>query len=93
MCGGAFQCSCSLAMVGGFRSLFDLLTSLGQEFFGAAGVATQIVAVVLLGFVHFLPGLLDKFLGCTHVSVSFADVNAWLLREDYGAQREGCAEG
>jgi hypothetical protein len=87
---GRFQFSMNLVVgVGSFGGLFDLLAGLREKFFGASGMAAQIVVVVLLCLVYLLPSLLDKFLGCAHVSMAFTDVHAWLLREDNCAKREG----
>jgi len=83
-----------VVVVGVFGGLFDFLAGLGQEFFGAAGVASEIVVVVLLGAVDFDPGLLDELLGGAHVAVAFADVDRRraALGSDHGSEAEGRAE-
>jgi len=41
----------------------------------------QIVIVVLLCFIYFLPGLLNELLSGPHISVALANIHRWLLCE------------
>jgi hypothetical protein len=44
-------------------------------------VTTQVVIIIVLRRVNFLPRLLDQLLGSTHVSVPFTNVDLWSLRK------------
>jgi hypothetical protein len=65
----------------GVRGKPDFFGGLRQKFLRSPGVSAQIVVIVLLGFVHFLSGLLDVLLRGAHVSVPLADVYRRRLRE------------
>jgi hypothetical protein len=79
--------------IGGFGGLFDLFAGLSEQVFGLAGVTAEVVIIVLLGLVNFLPRLLDQLLRSAHVSVAVADGYGRRLRIYDGTEDERGAEG
>jgi hypothetical protein len=68
-------------LISGIRGQSYFFARLRKKFLSSTCVATEIVVVVVLGGINFLPGLLDQLLGGSHVSVAFTNVNSGALRE------------
>ena len=53
-------------------------------------MTAQVVIIVVLRRVNFLPGLLDHLLGSSHVSMPFTNIDSWPLgKSDYTKDDNG----
>src|SRR5271155_522439 len=73
--------------IGVFRGKLYLLAGLRKKFLRLGRMTAEIVVIVFLRFVNFLPRLLDQLLSGAHVPVLLTDIYAWLLRKRDDAQR------
>jgi hypothetical protein len=79
--------------ISGFCRFFYLLARLREQLLRLPRVSAEVVIIVLLRFVNFLPRLLDELLCGPHISVPLSDVYRWLLRKYGSTKDEDRAQG
>jgi hypothetical protein len=68
------------------------LARLKQKLLRSSSVTAQVVVIILLRLIDFLPSLLDELLCSSHVPVSLANIYRRLLRKHHCTKDKSCAD-
>src|SRR5271163_406536 len=80
----------SSSPIGGLRGELYFFACLREKFLRSSCMTAQVVIIVVLRRVNFLPCLLDHLLGSSHVSMPFTNIDSWPLgKSDYTKDDNG----